>query len=326
MTKPDSAAPSLLETNTASPQSAPSLLSTLGNTTPGKSNKKKGRSSFWMIALPLLLISLVVSAAVMIANNAASAFKPVNHPVAATATPPVQDPVTVQPPQAAAPVAVKVVAPLTPVQTPQVATIINDQPVVSPEKNAAHAPSSTTKNPHDVLSAALTSTQPPVSTSPAVAKHDKPAVIHAATEPVSPGKSAKKEIQASNNSVVTKGKPERLENDDRDINLLTALVASTKDISAKKSNSHPADTKSVAENKAAAESKTAMSKDDSRNQDIVERKAGDSTAGLLKRCKKLGVIEGELCRWRICSERWDSDPACKASAQPKATAANSSAQ
>jgi hypothetical protein len=31
---------------------------------------------------------------------------------------------------------------------------------------------------------------------------------------------------------------------------------------------------------------------------------------LLQRCKQLGMIEGMLCRARICSGRWDSDPAC----------------
>ncbi len=34
------------------------------------------------------------------------------------------------------------------------------------------------------------------------------------------------------------------------------------------------------------------------------------TAELLQRCQQLGLIEGMLCRSRICSGRWDSDPAC----------------
>ena len=34
------------------------------------------------------------------------------------------------------------------------------------------------------------------------------------------------------------------------------------------------------------------------------------TAELLRRCQQLGLIEGMLCRSRICSGRWDSDPAC----------------
>ena len=44
--------------------------------------------------------------------------------------------------------------------------------------------------------------------------------------------------------------------------------------------------------------------------DVVLRKREEETAELLLRCQQLGVIEGMLCRSRICSGRWDSDPAC----------------
>lgn len=52
-----------------------------------------------------------------------------------------------------------------------------------------------------------------------------------------------------------------------------------------------------------------------RSRDIVERQEGDSTALLLIRCKQLGVIEGMLCRSRICSGRWEADAACRAPAR-----------
>jgi hypothetical protein len=51
-----------------------------------------------------------------------------------------------------------------------------------------------------------------------------------------------------------------------------------------------------------------------RSRDIVERGDGDSTADLLARCKQLGLIEGMLCRSRICSGRWESDATCRAPA------------
>ena len=44
--------------------------------------------------------------------------------------------------------------------------------------------------------------------------------------------------------------------------------------------------------------------------DVVLRKQEEETAELLQRCQQLGLIEGMLCRSRICSGRWDSDPAC----------------
>ncbi|MFC0169717.1 hypothetical protein ACFFKC_16665 [Pseudoduganella danionis] len=47
------------------------------------------------------------------------------------------------------------------------------------------------------------------------------------------------------------------------------------------------------------------------NRDIVERQASDSTQHLLQRCQQLGMIEGMLCRSRICAGRWDSDQACR---------------
>ena len=44
--------------------------------------------------------------------------------------------------------------------------------------------------------------------------------------------------------------------------------------------------------------------------DVVLRTEEEETASLLRRCKQLGMIEGMLCRSRICSGRWDSDAAC----------------
>ena len=44
--------------------------------------------------------------------------------------------------------------------------------------------------------------------------------------------------------------------------------------------------------------------------DVVLRKQEEETAELLQRCQQLGLIEGMLCRSRICSGRWDSDAAC----------------
>ncbi len=45
--------------------------------------------------------------------------------------------------------------------------------------------------------------------------------------------------------------------------------------------------------------------------DIVERHGGDSTATLLKRCKRLGGTEAKLCSRRICTGH-ESEAACKA--------------
>ena len=46
------------------------------------------------------------------------------------------------------------------------------------------------------------------------------------------------------------------------------------------------------------------------DRDIVVRNVEQSTESLVKRCRALGFLEGELCRLRICSGLWGIDPAC----------------
>jgi hypothetical protein len=50
--------------------------------------------------------------------------------------------------------------------------------------------------------------------------------------------------------------------------------------------------------------------------DVVERRPGESTAQLIRRCEEFGVLEGLLCRIRICSDLWGKDPACPAQSAP----------
>lgn len=50
--------------------------------------------------------------------------------------------------------------------------------------------------------------------------------------------------------------------------------------------------------------------------DVVVRTPEASTEELLARCRSLGVLEGELCRFRICSGRWGADAACPVTDQP----------
>jgi len=95
---------------------------------------------------------------------------------------------------------------------------------------------------------------------------------------------------------------------DRDVNILTALVGDEK-AAAETKNAQNAKSKSTSKQNT---KQTKAAKHEEDGPDIVERKPGDSTSGLLARCKKLGFVEGELCRWRICGGRWDTDAACKA--------------
>lgn len=118
-----------------------------------------------------------------------------------------------------------------------------------------------------------------------------------------------KPVSRQSNSKEKQKNGDSTANSDSDVNLLEAIVAhstgadldANKKPSAKQKNSSKKSQVSPKEN-----TKTA-----SRNTDIVERKPGDSTEGLLQRCRQLGFIEGELCRWRICSGLWSVEPACK---------------
>ena len=102
-------------------------------------------------------------------------------------------------------------------------------------------------------------------------------------------------------------------NPDKDVALLAALVAhgapqATRQAqpSPRTAEATPKGTKNVQSASAATAVKTREP-----NRDIVERNPNDTTDALLQRCKQLGFFEGEFCRWRICSGRWDSDAACK---------------
>lgn len=287
MTKPTLInAPSLLDAAGPTTLAAPGLLSSLDGAASHAADKKQTRSAFRFIAIPLILIGLLAIAAAMIASNSATSFRPL---VSSASSPAVESAsksgaIGDAKPRAAATEA----API------QVATIIND-PAVTPEKQAAEPVITSGNTLHDRLSAALTSPQQGQAAE--------------ATKMTGVAKSG------SLKPATTKTKVARADNEDRDVRLLTALIVTDKDIPVKKESHAHAGSKISAKQNAKA-------KDDARNQDIVERKPGDSTASLLIRCKKLGLVEGELCRWRICSERWDSDPACKANSQSKTSAAD----
>ena len=45
--------------------------------------------------------------------------------------------------------------------------------------------------------------------------------------------------------------------------------------------------------------------------DVVERRDGNSTDSLLRRCQRLGGAEAGLCRARICSGQWLHEAACR---------------
>jgi hypothetical protein len=97
---------------------------------------------------------------------------------------------------------------------------------------------------------------------------------------------------------------------DKDVALIAALLshvsASGSPAPKKGAGSTPA-TKS-AETTSTAKRETAAPT----NRDVIIRTADESTDTLVRRCRTLGLLEGQLCRIRICSGLWGKDPACPA--------------
>lgn len=104
--------------------------------------------------------------------------------------------------------------------------------------------------------------------------------------------------------------------DDRDVDLIAALLtrvsaADTAGKSAKSAGAPKGRNASAApKNSSVADSSVKP------NRDLVLNQAHESLSTLVRRCRTLGLVEGELCRLRICSGSWGKDPACPASGLP----------
>ncbi|AIY42726.1 Tail fiber protein [Collimonas arenae] len=185
------------------------------------------------------------------------------------------------------------------------AAVIENDPSAHPDKPDA----STDETPVDArakLTESLEAGVPVTATSLKKALEEpKPAkpVVKGVNAPLVNRSTSEKKLAAAQKPVKAGSAPA-----DSDVNILTALVSHGDSVT------EPPKTKETAKSRQQAKRKAAepvLAQNTADAPDIVERKSGDSTAGLLQRCKQLGIIEGELCRWRICSGRWDTDTACK---------------
>lgn len=156
---------------------------------------------------------------------------------------------------------------------------------------------SETPDPDEVLLAALTAPATGKLASPtsgsekaapkAQSAENRPALLKAMKGEDS---STLKTASAQGKAMVKKDKS------DSDVALLTELVATVHTPPAPRQQKSPP-TKSAAKSPAT-------------NRDVVLPNPGDSTQSLLARCAKLGFLEGQLCRWRICSGH-ESNPLCQ---------------
>lgn len=94
---------------------------------------------------------------------------------------------------------------------------------------------------------------------------------------------------------------------DSDVDLIAALVAHVSHAEAGGKGAGKSGPKAA---RARAESAIRKERPIESSRDIVVRNDEDTTEALVARCRALGLIEGELCRLRICSGRWGIDAAC----------------
>jgi hypothetical protein len=310
--KPNPSKPSLLS---SSDQAGPDDVRILTSLPPGKLQgkpavtpmRKKARRRAGLLVGLLILIAGGIAGSLMLGRSgpapvSAAASAP---PVVAAAAPPAPPAPPVQPAQTQTPpLALADTKSSEPAEHSDAAIITDENPPKPGSADALRQDKLTSaleagvKPPPAALQTALEASPAPVAQKPAV--HAK--LVNRADK-------AKPEEhkKASKPAVVAKDKnKDKGVNKDGDVDLISALVAHTAD-PAQKSNAKPKSPKLEQADKDASKSGPHQ-----RNEDIVERRGGESTESLLQRCRTLGFIEGELCRWRICSGRWDSDASCKA--------------
>ncbi len=115
-----------------------------------------------------------------------------------------------------------------------------------------------------------------------------------------------KAVSASAGKAAKAGKPAK----DDDVELIAALLnrVTTKPAQTERDVTRTSEA-GKAQPRTSSQSVKKAKKNDGTRAAAVSR-VNEPTETLLKRCKSMGFFEGELCRFRTCSGRWDSDPAC----------------
>lgn len=308
--KPASRRPSLMPASDTSSADEVRILNSIsdGKTKARSSTSGEARKPRRVLLIVLLL--LLLAGGVTLAALRMNSHDAASTPVQAAAAPPVPPLASAAPTTTPAPGAVAepaTGAAAAPAAAPADTAVINDTNAPAPDAPSSSATAA--RGPDQLTSALEDGVKPP------------PATLKNALE-AKPEKSDKPAKPAAQHEDKKK-KPAKAENrNDSDVDLIKALVARSGEVE-KKRNANGSNNGGTAANagngtnadgsqqkSAQAHANNTKSKE-ARNVDVVERKNGESTAALLQRCHALGFVEGEFCRWRICSGRWDSDPACK---------------
>jgi hypothetical protein len=218
-------------------------------------------------------------------------------------------PQTSVPPTAVATPAVAVLAVAEPpAAQASVARIVADEPAEKQQPAGADMVINTGAGKPSLVEALDVTANQPVDAEKPAAK--LPAKDHVKAEKIRP----KHEARSAAPVPVHEKKKDLKRKDDRDVDLIAALLTRTSE-----GNDVAKPTANVKEPKASStRSKqnrpavTAGSEKQNRNL-VVVKQAGETMEAVVHRCRALGLIEGELCRLRVCSDKWGKDPACPSS-------------
>jgi outer membrane biosynthesis protein TonB len=303
-------------------------LSILGALEPARSRSRVGRRGVLVMLTVLLLLPatyLVATSSVLRQSipllalatpgvNSESVMKSVNAKV------PAEPSVT--------PVPVSTPAPAT-AEEASAATIVADASAVKPELvGAAAAP------PAEPPSVQIPTVMAPEVEQPSEASRQAvPAVASVSPEKSPRRKETKEPAQASTarpkrpesrHAAVAQARPPVIaakdsknkeskskDGKDKDVDLIAALLThiSPRPGSANKEGSQKASGTS-ASSLSPAQALARQEKNRPTSRDIVVQTAGETKESLISRCRSFGFLEGELCRIRICSGSWGTDPAC----------------
>jgi len=181
--------------------------------------------------------------------------------------------------------------------TQSTATASLSLPPAAEAQGGGAAQLSETPDPGEILLAALAAPASEKLASPTSGSDKATPKVQSAENRPAPPKAMKGEDSSTLKTASAQGKAMvKKDKSDSDVALLTELVATV--------HKPPAPRQQKSRSTKSAE------KFPTANRDVVLRGLGDSTQSLLARCAKLGFLEGQLCRWRICSGH-ESDPLCQ---------------
>jgi hypothetical protein len=201
-----------------------------------------------------------------------------------------------------------------------VAKIISEEPVGKPESGSGVGTASANIGlpvPTPLPELAVKSTTDTRSaSSPAAAMHgsaETPAKKPTSLEKARTGKAARQATPKPRSSLHHATVRRK---DDRDVDLIAALLTRVSSADAAEKPAKSAVSPKSRNVPTRQKNSPVTSSGEKPNPALVLNPVHESLGTLVRRCRTRGLVEGELCRLRVCSGSWGKDAACPASGLP----------